>query len=224
MYAMLRRLGITALVIGLLSLPTFSPLQAADAATSYGGPWVYEEHYSTGKRPNRPDHHSMGKQPYRPDHHSIGKQPYRPDHHSMGKQPYRPDHHSMGKQPYRPAPVAAEPRAAGWRILREGQTHWYTFQHPGGEAKVQIWMDAEPNEGVGFHVFSGEQVGLARTARNLHDVPALGRGTPNPYEHGHLYWHGTFAEAGLFYVIVEHGWRGNVSYNITSSTILRIAD
>jgi hypothetical protein len=212
MYAMLRRLGITALVIGLLSLPTFSPLQAADAATSYGGPWVYEEHYSTGKRPNRPDHHSMGKQPYRPDHHSIGKQPY------------RPDHHSMGKQPYRPAPVAAEPRAAGWRILREGQTHWYTFQHPGGEAKVQIWMDAEPNEGVGFHVFGGEQVGLARTARNLHDVPAIGRGTPNPYEHGHLYWHGTFAGAGLFYVIVEHGWQGDVSYNITSSTILRIAD
>jgi hypothetical protein len=176
MNAMLWRLGVAALVFGLLSFPTFSPLQAADATTSYGGPWVYEEQYSTGK------------------------------------------------QPYRPAPVAAEPRAAGWRILREGQTHWYTFQHPGGEAKVQIWMDAEPNEGVGFHVFGGEQVGLARTARNLHDVPAIGRGTPNPYEHGHLYWHGTFAGAGLFYVIVEHGWQGDVSYNITSSTILRIAD
>jgi hypothetical protein len=112
-------------------------------------------------------------------------------------------------------PPVAEGLAANWRVLREGEAHWYTFQHRGDRLPVHIWMDVDPNEGAGFHVFSEEEVQpVMEGTVNPNDANAIGRGTRNPVEPGYLFWRGTFQNPGTYYVMIEHGWTGNVNYSI----------
>jgi hypothetical protein len=111
---------------------------------------------------------------------------------------------------------ANEPKAldGGWQVLREGETHWYTFQYRGGQLPVHVWMDVEPNGGAVFNILDRQTAlailaGVAPTVVN-----AIGRGTANPVEPGYSFWLASFPEADIFYVMVQHQGPGNVLYSI----------
>lgn len=109
-----------------------------------------------------------------------------------------------------------EPRAldGSWQLLREGETHWYTFQYRGGQLPVHVWMDVEPHQGAVFNILDRQTAlaVLAGVAPNV--VNAIGRGTSNPVEPGYLFWRADFPEADVLYVMVQHTGPGNVYYSI----------
>lgn len=110
-----------------------------------------------------------------------------------------------------PTPEALD---GDWKVIREGETHWYTFQYRGGGLPVHVWMDMEPDKGAVFNILNQDTALaiLAGVAPNV--VNAIGRGTANPVEPGYMFWRSSFPEADLFYVMVQHEGPGNVVYSI----------
>jgi hypothetical protein len=104
-----------------------------------------------------------------------------------------------------------------WRNMGETETHWYRFWHNGDGAALHVWMEIEPNEGAGFRVFNADNAEAIMAGANPNDFAAIGRGTRNPVEPGYLFWRGTFEEDGWFYLMVEHGWAGDIQYAIYGS-------
>lgn len=110
-----------------------------------------------------------------------------------------------------PTPEALD---GDWRVISEGETHWYTFQYRGGGLPVHVWMDVEPDKGAVFNILDQKTAlsVLAGVAPNV--VNAIGRGTANPVEPGYLFWRADFPEADIFYVMVQHEGPGDVVYSI----------
>jgi hypothetical protein len=110
-----------------------------------------------------------------------------------------------------------KPLDGNWQVLREGETHWYTFQYRGGQLPVHVWMDVEPSGGAVFNILDRQTAlailaGVAPTVVN-----AIGRGTTNPVEPGYSFWLADFPEADVFYVMVQHQGPGNVLYSISAA-------
>jgi hypothetical protein len=110
-----------------------------------------------------------------------------------------------------PSPEALD---GGWKVIREGETHWYTIQYRGGGLPVHVWMDVEPDQGAVFNILSQETAltilaGVAPTVVN-----AIGRGSANPVEPGYQFWRADFPEADILYVMVQHEGPGDVVYSI----------
>lgn len=110
-----------------------------------------------------------------------------------------------------PSPEALD---GDWKVIREGETHWYTFQYRGGGLPVHVWMDVEPDKGAIFNILNQETAlsVLAGVAPNV--VNAVGRGTANPVEPGYMFWRADFPEADIYYVMVQHEGPGDVVYSI----------
>jgi hypothetical protein len=111
-------------------------------------------------------------------------------------------------------PPAPEALDDDWKVLHEGETHWYTFQYRGGGLPVHVWMDVEPDKGAIFNILTQETAlsVLAGVAPSV--VNAVGRGTANPVEPGYLFWNSSFPEADIYYVMVQHEGPGDVVYSI----------
>ena len=111
-------------------------------------------------------------------------------------------------------PPAPEALDGDWKTIREGETHWYTFQYRGGGLPVHVWMDVEPDKGAIFNILNRQtaQSILSGVAPNV--VNAVGRGTFNPVEPGYSFWRADFAEADIFYVMVQWTGPGEVVYAI----------
>lgn len=107
-----------------------------------------------------------------------------------------------------------ETLSGNWRVLRSGETQWFTFSHPGDSAPVQIWMDSEPNGAIGFEVFGEEQARSIMDGANPDDVRNIGSGTPNENESGNLFWRGEFEEHGRYFVMIHNSTPNDVSYSI----------
>lgn len=120
-----------------------------------------------------------------------------------------PDTEVVVVQP--PTPEALD---GDWKVIREGETHWYTFQYRGGGLPVHVWMDVEPDKGAIFNILNRQtaQAILAGVAPNV--VNAIGRGTSNPVEPGYSFWRADFPEADVFYVMVQWTGPGEVVYAI----------
>jgi hypothetical protein len=110
-----------------------------------------------------------------------------------------------------PSPEAMD---GDWRVISEGETHWYTFQYRGGGLPVHVWMDVEPDKGAVFNILDRQTALtiLAGVAPNV--VNAIGRGTANPVEPGYMFWRADFPEADIYYVMVQHEGPGDVVYAI----------
>jgi hypothetical protein len=110
-----------------------------------------------------------------------------------------------------PTPEALD---GDWKVIKEGETHWYTFSYRGGGLPVHVWMDVEPDKGAVFNILNRETAlaVLAGVAPNV--VNAIGRGTANPVEPGYVFWRADFPEADIFYVMVQHEGPGDVVYAI----------
>lgn len=116
-------------------------------------------------------------------------------------------------------PVNEELLQDRWRLLEQGEEHWYSFRHPGDGTPIQIWMVVDPRFGAGFGVYSQREAEAIRSGVDPEEIAAVGRGTPNPNEPGTLFWRGTFEEAGQFFVRVRHGTSGPVRYDIFGSGV-----
>lgn len=78
-------------------------------------------------------------------------------------------------------------------------------------------MDVEPNEGAGFLVFSAADAEAIMAGASIDDFAPVGAGTPNEFEPGYLFWRGVIPHSGTYYVMVDHGWEGDVSYALFAS-------
>jgi TolB protein len=87
-----------------------------------------------------------------------------------------------------------------WAQLDAGETQWYAFYYAGNGSQIQVRLQVEPQDSLGFTVWTpGEiehwRLGLA--------VNPIGRGAYDPYIEGTCVWSGNFATAGTYYVVVE---------------------
>jgi uncharacterized protein YgiM (DUF1202 family) len=108
----------------------------------------------------------------------------------------------------------AESLGSNWRVLRSGETQWFTFSHPGDQAPVQIWMDVEPGDAAGFRIYSEADAQAIMAGANPDDFVDIGRGTPNPNEPADLFWRGAFDEHGRYFVMVDGGATGDAGFSI----------
>jgi hypothetical protein len=114
-------------------------------------------------------------------------------------------------------PADAMPPSDDWVPLGIGESHWYAFDYRGHHefeaaeeeeeeeaiwvsSSVQVLLDAEPDQGAAFKVYTEDQI---RAWTQGEDLEAVGQGTENEYTPGDLCWCGDFAEAGRYYVVVE---------------------
>ncbi len=119
-----------------------------------------------------------------------------------------------GEQRQLTDPPVNQALSENWRVLQEGESHWYTFRHRGDNLPVHVWMDVEPSEGAGFHVFDEETAESIFAGADPIEADAIGRGNPNPVEPGYLFWRGVIENEGTYYILIEHGWTDDVSYAI----------
>jgi hypothetical protein len=94
---------------------------------------------------------------------------------------------------------ALEP-AGEWAQLGAGESTWYAFYYDGGGSQIQVQLQAEPEDSLGFTVWTPEEMERWRLGLEANPV---GRGADDPYAEGALVWSGNFATAGTYYVVVE---------------------
>lgn len=104
-------------------------------------------------------------------------------------------------------------------LLPVGETLWYAFDYHGHHefpeadgddeedkepvfvaTQVEIWLDAEPDEGAAFSIWNQDQIRLWVAGEEFEPV---GQGTKNEFEAGDLFWAGSFPSAGRYYIVVE---------------------
>lgn len=90
--------------------------------------------------------------------------------------------------------------AGKWTSLEPGQTVWYDFNYYGGDSQILIQMWTDSND-AGFGVWTPEQVSCWAKGEA---VDPIGRGTYNQYVDGDLSWSGSFAQSGIYYIVVQN--------------------
>jgi hypothetical protein len=106
-----------------------------------------------------------------------------------------------------PAPVVAKEGAPArmvigeWMPMATGTEHWFSFLYSGDGSQIYINLDAEPDCGASFSVWTPEQARLFSLGQ---EVEPVGRGSADEYAAGDLSWSGNFANPGTYYVRVEH--------------------
>jgi hypothetical protein len=98
-------------------------------------------------------------------------------------------------------PDGALPPAAEWQQLEGGNSCWYAFRYAGDGSQIDIRLQGEPEESVGFEVWTPE--GIRRWRLGLESEP-VGRGTPDRFAEGAIIWSGNFQIAGTYYIVVGH--------------------
>ncbi len=107
-------------------------------------------------------------------------------------------------------PDKAMAPASEWQPLPAGESHWYAFNYAGDGSQATIQLQVEPGDGVGFVVWTPDQIyhwGLGEY------VEPVGRSSAAPSAGGRQAWSGNFRDAGTYYIVVEHtGNQPDVSY------------
>ncbi|MFC2037298.1 TolB family protein [Chloroflexota bacterium] len=91
--------------------------------------------------------------------------------------------------------------AGQWQPSNAGESHWYAFQYAGDDSPIRVSMEAVPQEGASFTVWTPEGI---RQWRAGSEVDPIGRGSVDPSSGGKLLWTGHFNTRGTYYVVVEH--------------------
>jgi hypothetical protein len=88
-----------------------------------------------------------------------------------------------------------------WGQLDAGQTRWYAFQYAGDKSQIQIQLNLVPAGSMTFAVWTPKEISIWGQHR---PVSPIGRGSAKGNDGGTLVWSGNFAEAGIYYVVVDH--------------------
>lgn len=111
------------------------------------------------------------------------------------------------------AEMAMAPIGAYKQIL-PGQTQWYAFRDEGDQSQISINVDAVPDSGVTFEVWTPEQLRLWKAGETFDPV---GAGTENTAIKADLFWSGSFIKGDTYYVVVKHSNLTNApaTYSLT---------
>ncbi len=88
-----------------------------------------------------------------------------------------------------------------WQALQAGEQDWYAFQYAGDRSQIQVRLEAVPEEGAAFAVWTPEQI---RRWRAGSEVEPIGRGSPDPSTTGVQVWSGNFNDKGTYYLVVDY--------------------
>ncbi len=99
-----------------------------------------------------------------------------------------------------------------WMAMEGGTSHWETFTYDKSNSRVELVMDAEPNNAVTFSVWTPDQVRRYSLGEN---VEPIGRGTKNEKAPGDVSWSGSFTSPGTYYVRVDHLGQGKSYCKLT---------
>lgn len=119
-----------------------------------------------------------------------------------------------------PAPKAKE-RAAEmvmapdqWMPMEVGSEHWFRFRYEGDGSQIEINLDADPDSGATFSVWTPEQARLFALGE---DIGPVGRGSEDANAPGDLTWSGSFPGSGTYFVRVEHSGAAPSNCKLTIS-------
>jgi TolB protein len=103
-----------------------------------------------------------------------------------------------------------------WQSIEAGEEHWYAFQYVGDGSQIRVLLEAVPEGGASFSVWTPEE---ARRWRAGSEVDPIGRGAPDPSAPGKLAWTGGFNDKGTYYAVVESssGQPATTYYQLTIS-------
>ena len=108
-----------------------------------------------------------------------------------------------------------------WAQLGAEESQWYGFYYAGDGSQIQVRLQVEPQDSLGFTVWTPKEI--ERWRLGLATNP-IGRGADDPYAEGVLVWSGNFATAGTYYVVVEpadnlsgNGYAGTSYYQLEVS-------
>ena len=97
-----------------------------------------------------------------------------------------------------------------WAQLGAGESQWYAFYYSGDGSQIEVRLQVEPQNSVGFAVWTPEQIwrwGLGEY------VEPVGRGSLDSNAAGALAWSGSFNASGTYYVELEQeGNQATTSY------------
>jgi len=98
--------------------------------------------------------------------------------------------------------------------IMPGQTQWYAFRDEGDQSQISIKVDAIPDSGVTFEVWTPEQLRKWALGEKFDPV---GAGTENEALKADLFWSGSFVKGDTYYVVVEHSGLTNApaTYSLT---------
>ena len=119
-----------------------------------------------------------------------------------------------------PIPVVASPRGDSpstameipdaWQTLEPGASFWYRLGDGNLPQRLEVWLDANGQGGIGFAVFAPDQMGDFSGST----VPK-GRGTYNRSEPSHdLYWVGQANAGGTWFIAVTNSSAAPVSFKL----------
>ena len=100
-----------------------------------------------------------------------------------------------------------------WAQLGAGESQWYAVYYAGDGSQIQIRLQVEPQDSLGFTVWTPGQIELWSIGSRVNPI---GRGADDPYSEGTLVWSGSFTTAGTYYVVVEPP--GNLSGSSQATT------
>jgi dipeptidyl aminopeptidase/acylaminoacyl peptidase len=88
-----------------------------------------------------------------------------------------------------------------WKTIGPGISRTYKFYYTGDGSQIQIHVDAVPEDGVTFELWTPENLHVWADGQKVEPV---GRGANDPNLGPGLWWTGNFTTQGTYYVIVEH--------------------
>lgn len=97
-----------------------------------------------------------------------------------------------------------------WQTLEAGASVWYKMGEGIDRQHLDIWLDAYGKGGIGFAIYSPDQMNDLSS-----NPPPKGRGTYNRTEPSHdLYWSGQSPAGGTWYALVTNYNLFGVSYKL----------
>ena len=98
--------------------------------------------------------------------------------------------------------------------IQPGQTQWYAFRDEGDQTQISINVDAAPDNGVSFEIWTPAQLRKWAAGDSFDPV---GAGTKNDNLKADLFWAGSFIKGDTYYVVVKHSGlsRAPTTYSVT---------
>jgi hypothetical protein len=97
-----------------------------------------------------------------------------------------------------------------WRTVDPGGNIWYRLGKGINRQHLDVWLDANGKDGIGFAVYSPEQMNGWSAS-----TPPKGRGTSNKVDTRHdLWWVGQAPAGGIWYVLVTNKSAAPISYKV----------
>lgn len=100
-----------------------------------------------------------------------------------------------------------------WTEIKQGETHWYSFRDEGDDSNIEAALNASPDNGATFEVWTPGQL---RQWQDGDQFSPVGAGAKNQFKKADLFWSGSFVRSGNYFIVVRHSGLvvGSTYYNL----------